>query len=36
MNAQYCVLVTGSDGFLGRQLPYLAERGCRVTAASSL
>jgi len=35
MNTHYRVLVTGSDGFVGRHLvPYLAERGYRVTAAS--
>jgi nucleoside-diphosphate-sugar epimerase len=36
MSAEYCVLVTGSDGFVGRNLPYLAERDYKVTAASSL
>jgi nucleoside-diphosphate-sugar epimerase len=35
MNAQDSVLITGSDGFVGRHLVrYLAERGYRVTAAS--
>lgn len=35
MNDQIRVLVTGSDGFLGRHLvPYLARRGYRVIAAS--
>ena len=31
MNIDYRVLVTGSDGFIGRHLvPYLAERGFKV------
>lgn len=35
MNDQITVLVTGSDGFIGRHLvPYLAARGHRVIAAS--
>jgi nucleoside-diphosphate-sugar epimerase len=35
MSARYSVLVTGSNGFVGRHLvPYLAERGYKVTAAS--
>ena len=35
MNDQTTVLVTGSDGFLGRHLvPYLAARGYKVIAAS--
>jgi nucleoside-diphosphate-sugar epimerase len=35
MNDQTTVLVTGADGFLGRNLvPYLAARGYRVIAAS--
>jgi nucleoside-diphosphate-sugar epimerase len=35
MNDQTTVLVTGSDGFIGRHLvPYLAARGYRVIAAS--
>jgi nucleoside-diphosphate-sugar epimerase len=35
MNEQKSVLVTGSDGFLGRHLvPYLATRGHKVIAAS--
>jgi len=35
MNDRTSVLVTGSDGFVGRHLvPYLADRGYRVIAAS--
>jgi nucleoside-diphosphate-sugar epimerase len=35
MTDQTCVLVTGSDGFVGRHLvPYLARRGYKVVAAS--
>jgi nucleoside-diphosphate-sugar epimerase len=35
MNDKISVLITGSDGFIGRHLaPYLAERGYRVIAAS--
>jgi nucleoside-diphosphate-sugar epimerase len=35
MSTQYRVLVTGSDGFIGRHLvPYLAERDYKVIAAS--
>jgi UDP-glucose 4-epimerase len=35
MNDRTTVLVTGSDGFIGRHLvPYLAEQGYRVVAAS--
>jgi len=35
MNDQTTVLVTGADGFIGRHLvPYLAEQGYRVVAAS--
>jgi nucleoside-diphosphate-sugar epimerase len=35
MRSQISVLVTGSDGFIGRHLvPYLAERGYKVVAAS--
>lgn len=35
MNDKISVLVTGSDGFIGRHLvPYLAEQGYRVIAAS--
>ena len=35
MNDQTTVLITGSDGFIGRHLvPYLAARGFRVIAAS--
>ena len=37
MNDQIRVLVTGSDGFIGRHLvPYLARQGYQVTAASRL
>src|SRR5262249_40215384 len=37
MTDNMCVLVTGSDGFIGRHLvPYLTERGFRVIAASRL
>ena len=35
MNAQYSVLVTGSDGFVGQHLVlYLAKPGYKVSAAS--
>lgn len=37
MSSQISVLVTGSDGFVGRHLvPYLAHRGYRVIAASRM